>query len=78
MRVLLHFQVGNNLVDVFLIPHMREPFMPELVPGSAFTLRAGSIRLSQGIGRVINLDLAMLRYRHIKMLVNVSGESNTL
>jgi hypothetical protein len=59
---------SGHLVKIFelLLPHMCEPSMPELVSGSAFTFRAGSIWLSQGISRVIDLDLAILRHRHTR------------
>jgi hypothetical protein len=71
---------SGHLIKIFefLIPHIREFFIPELVPGSAFTLKIGFIKLSQRIGRVISLDLAIPRYKYIKVLLNVSGESNTL
>jgi hypothetical protein len=74
------FLKNDYLVKIFkfLVPYMREPFIPELVPRSVFTLRVNFIRLSQGIGRVINLDLVIPRYKYIKMLLNVSGENNTL
>jgi hypothetical protein len=74
------FLKNNHLIKIFefLILYMRKLFMLELVPGSAFTFGASFIRLSQGINKVINLDLAMLRYRHIKVLANVNGENNTL
>jgi hypothetical protein len=71
---------SNYLVKIFkfLIFYMREPFMPKLVPRSAFTLKINFIKLSQGIGRVINLNLAILKYKCIKVLMNVNGENNTL
>jgi hypothetical protein len=71
---------SDHLIKIFefLVFHMREPSMSELVPGSAFTLKTSFIRLSQGIGKVINLNLAIPKYRYIKVLLNVSGENNTL
>jgi hypothetical protein len=74
------FLKSGHLIKIFefLIPYIHEPFMLKLVLGSIFTLKASFIKLSQGIGRIINLDLAILRYKYIKVLVNVNGESNTL
>jgi hypothetical protein len=69
---------NGHLIKIleFLLSYIRDPFMPELVPRFTFIFKAGFIGLSQGISRVINLDLAILRYRYMR--VNVSGESNTL
>jgi hypothetical protein len=74
------FLKNDHLIQIFefLILYMRESFILKLIPRSAFTLKTSFIKLSQGIDKVINLDLIILRYKYIKVLVNVNDENNTL